>query len=168
MFDGGRTITLRLNEGTPVEHPWNGAGDLQCGPVRVRLFAFDLETEALAKIGPRMEVRAWLREWSGISVYRDGFRVWPYGEPHDDWLRLDQRRVNNPVVRFSNNQIVGFVEISRDGNPDLVDQTNREGLIHNRAYEDLRRLLYFVLQIVEAERQKIRHPSVGSASPAHR
>jgi C4-dicarboxylate-specific signal transduction histidine kinase len=139
---------------------------LRCGPVKVRIFGFDLETDAVAKVGPRMEVRAWLREWSGISVYRDGFRVWPYGEPHDDWLRLDQRRVNNPVLRFSNNQIVGFVEISRDGNPDLVDQTNREGLIHNRAYEDLRRLLYFVLQIVEAERQKIRHPAVGSTSAA--
>src|SRR5262249_4988507 len=97
------------------------------------------------------------------SVYRDGFRVWPYGEPHDDWLRLDQRRVNNPVVRFSNNQLVGFVEISRDGNPDLVDQTNREGLIHNQAYEDLRRLLYFVLQILEAGRQRVRHPSTATS-----
>jgi hypothetical protein len=55
----------------------------------VRIFGFDLETDAVAKVGPSMEVRAWLREWSGISVYRDGFRVWPYGEPHDDWLRLE-------------------------------------------------------------------------------
>jgi len=66
---------------------WNGSGELRCGPLRMRIFGFDLETEALARIGPRTEVRAWLREWSGISVYRDGFRVWPYGEPHDDWLR---------------------------------------------------------------------------------
>src|SRR5439155_1957787 len=110
---------------------------------------------------PRMEVRAWLKEWSGISVYPDGFRVWPYGEPHDDWLRLDQRRVNNPVVRLSNNQVVGFVEIARDANPDLRDQTNREGLLHNRAFEDLRRLMQFVLQVLEAERQSRRHPRAG-------
>ncbi len=74
-----------------------------------------------------------------MSVYRDGFRVWPYGEPHDDWLRLDQRRVNNPVTRLSNNQVVGFVEIMRDGNPELADQTNREGILQSRALEDLRR-----------------------------
>jgi signal transduction histidine kinase len=95
-----------------------------------------------------------------VSVYRDGFRVWPYGEPHDDWLRLDQRRVNNPVVRLSNNQIVGFVEITGDGNPDLKDQTNREGLVNNQALEDLRRLIHYVLQFLEAERQTVRHPKV--------
>lgn len=163
-FDGDQNIDIKVNGSESVAHLWNGASDLRCGPVRVRIFAFDLETDAIARVGPRTDVRAWLREWSGISVYRDGFRVWPYGEPHDDWLRLDQRRVNNPVVRLSNNQTVGFVEISRDGNPDLVDQTNREGLIHNRAYEDLRRLLYFVFQILEADRKRLRHPETRVAT----
>jgi signal transduction histidine kinase len=158
-FDGQQSVEINVIGNRSVKHLWNGTSDLRCGPVKIRIFGFDLETDAVARVGPRMEVRAWLKEWSGISVYRDGFRVWPYGEPHDDWLRLDQRRVNNPVVRLSNNQVVGFVEISRDGNPDLVDQTNREGLIHNGGYEDLRRLLYFVLQILEAERQALRHPT---------
>jgi signal transduction histidine kinase len=157
-FDGEQTVELNLNGKKSIEHLWNGHGDLHCGPVRVRLFAFDLETEAVARIGPRMEIRAWLREWTGISVYRDGFRVWPYGEPHDDWLRLDQRRVNNPVVKLSNNQVIGFVEITRDGNPGLADQTNREGLIQSRELEDLRRLITFVLQLLEADRQRVRHP----------
>ncbi len=111
-FDGGETVSVRLDRGKAARHPWTGSEPLVCGSVRVRLYAFDLETEALAKMGPRVDVRAWLREWSGVSVYRDGFRVWPYGEPHDDWLRLDQRRVNNPVVKLSNNQVVGFVEIA--------------------------------------------------------
>jgi C4-dicarboxylate-specific signal transduction histidine kinase len=111
-----------------------------------------------------MEVRAWLREWTGVSIYRDGFRVWPYGEPYDDWLRLDQRRVNNPVERLSNNQVIGFIDIGRDRNPDLKDQTNREGLIHNTALEDLRRLVYFIFQAIEAERQSIRHPTGRAAA----
>jgi signal transduction histidine kinase len=165
-FDGDQTVDINVNGSKSVEHLWNGISDLRCGPVKVRIFGFDLESNAIARVGPQIEVRAWLREWSGISVYRDGFRVWPYGEPHDDWLRLDQRRVNNPVVRLSNNQTVGFVEISRDGNRDLVDQTNREGLIHNRAYEDLRRLLYFVLQILEADRKRLRHPEARVATSA--
>jgi signal transduction histidine kinase len=165
-FDGEQTISLALNGRRPVSQKWNGQGDLSCGPLRIRLFAFDLEGESLARLGPRMEVRAWLREWSGVSIYRDGFRVWPYGEPHDDWLRLDQRRVNNPVEHLSNNQVIGFIDIGRDRNPDLMDQTNREGLIHNPAFEDLRRLLYFVLQAIEAERQSIRHPQRGVATAA--
>lgn len=157
-FDGRQTISLKTNRTKPIQQRWNGHGELSCGPVRIRLYAFDLDGEALARIGPRMEVRAWLKEWTGISIYRDGFRIWPYGEPHDDWLRLDQRRVNNPVEHLSNNQAVGFIDISRDGNPDLMDQTNREGLMNNKALEDLRRLVYFVLQVIEAERQSVRHP----------
>ena len=142
---------------------WPGPGSLTCGPVKVRLHAFDLDTTSLARIGPNVEVRAWLREWSGVNVYRDGFRVWPYGEPHDDWLGLDQRRVNNPVVRLSNNQVIGFVEISRDANPLLLDQTNREGLIHNSAFEDLRRLVHYFFLEIENHRQTIRHPGTGRA-----
>ena len=159
-FNGADAVRVSINGGPAAMHRWNGPGSLTCGAVRARLYAFDLETEALSKVGPRAEARAWLREWSGVSVYRDGFRVWPYGEPHDDWLRLDQRRVNNPVVRLSNNQVVGFVEITQDGNPELRDQTNREGIVHTQAFEDLRRFLYFALQILEAERQAVRHPAV--------
>jgi signal transduction histidine kinase len=158
-FDGKQGISLSLNGKPPVVERWNGQGELACGPVCIRLYVFDLEGEALAKIGPRMEARAWLREWTGVSIYRDGFRVWPYGEPHDDWLRLDQRRVNSPVDHLSNNQVIGFIDIARDRNPGLKDQTNREGLIHNQSLDDLRRLVYFVLQAVEAERQSIRHPA---------
>ncbi len=169
-FDGTQAISMSLNGRPPKVHRWNGQGDLNCGPVCVRLYVFDLEAEALARIGPRQEARGWLREWTGVSIYRDGFRVWPYGEPHDDWLRLDQRRVNSPVEHLSNNQVIGFIDIGRDRNPELKDQTNREGLIHNQAFDDLRKLVYFVLQAVEAERQSIRHPlrrSTGGVVPHH-
>lgn len=159
VFNGLQTILVRLNGRVTAEIPWNAQEELRCGPVEMRFHAFDLETDAIAKLGPRMEARAWLRHWSGVSIYRDGFRVWPFGEPQDDWLRLDQRRVNNPVLRLSNNQIVGFVSLTADGNPELRDQTNREGLISNDAFEDLRRLVLFVLQLLETERHEIRHPS---------
>jgi signal transduction histidine kinase len=167
-FDGALTVTIALNGRRAVAQRWNGQGELSCGPIKIRIFAFDLEGESLARIGPRMEVRAWLREWTGVSIYRDGFRVWPYGEPHDEWLRLDQRRVNNPVEKLSNNQIIGFIDIGRDINPDLMDQTNREGLVHNQALDDLRRLVYFVLQSIEAERQSVRHPARQSIGTVER
>jgi len=159
-FDGHDGIQVRVGS-RKWKARWPGPGSLTCGRVQVRLYAFDLDTTSLARIGPNVEVRAWLREWSGVNVYRDGFRVWPYGEPHDDWLGLDQRRVNNPVVRLSNNQVIGFVEISRDANLQLLDQTNREGLIHNTAFEDLRRLVHFFFLEIENHRQTIRHPGNG-------
>jgi hypothetical protein len=157
-FDGREDIEFVIDGERTVMPVANGPGTLTCGPVRTRIYAFDLETDAVSRIGPRAEVRAWIREWSGVSIYRDGFRVWPYGEPHDDWLRLDQRRVNNPVLRLSNNQVIGFVEISSDRNPDLKDQTNREGLVANQSLADLRKLMHHVLQHLEAKRQTLRHP----------
>jgi signal transduction histidine kinase len=158
QFDGDQVVTLIDGDGQAEDLVWNGDGYLDCGPVRIRFFGFDLETPSISKLGPIREVRGWLREWTGVSIYRDGFRLSPYGEPSDDWLRLDQRRVNNPVVRLSNNQLIGFVEISREQNPNLVDQTSREGMIANKAFEDLRRLSLFVLQQMEAKRQLTRHP----------
>ena len=49
------------------------------------------------------------RPRSGVSIYRDGFPVLPYGEKGDDWLGLDARRVRNPTLALSNNQIVGYI-----------------------------------------------------------
>lgn len=162
-YDGNGTLFATYRDEGEVKIPWNG-NPLACGPARVVIHAFDLETNALARIGSPMEVRAWLRQWSGVSVYRDGFRVLPYGEPDDDWLRLDRRRVNNPMVHLSNNQIIAFVEISSEENPGLRDQTNRGGMIHGREYEDLKRLAVHTLQMVESERQIVRRGRpIGSA-----
>lgn len=157
-FDGNDTVEYRLGENAPISIPWDGIRKLECGPVNVNLHCFDLETESLSRVGPGIDVRAWLREWTGVSIYRDDYRVLPYGEPDDDWLRLDQRRVNNPVVCLSSNQVCGFIAITGNGNPELWDQTNRGGLLQNRAFDDLRALVQSVFKIVEAERQCVRHP----------
>lgn len=79
-------------------------------------------------IGNQKEVRELLRKWSGILLFRDGFRVFPYGEDRDDWLGLDRRALGRPGYVLNKNQFVGRIQITRMGNPGLVDQTNREGL----------------------------------------
>jgi|APSaa5957512535_1039671.scaffolds.fasta_scaffold26971_2 signal transduction histidine kinase len=166
-YDGGEFIDIEFN-GEREQFIWPGPGGLQCGPVNISVHSFDLETDAVRRVGPVQDVRAWLREWSGFSVYRDGFRVLPYGEPDDDWLRLDQRRVNNPVVRLSNNQIIGVAEITAEKNPALTDQTNRLGLDHNREYDDFRKLTLWVMEILEERRQQLRNPptvQLGEAPP---
>jgi len=95
------------------------------------------------------EARGLLDRWSGISVYRDGFRVFPYGEPGNDWLDLDKERINVPKERLSNSQIIGCVYLSEQGNPELRDQTNRQGLVNNDAFNDLRLALKQVVREVE-------------------
>ena len=43
-------------------------------------------------IGDKRAVQALVNRWSGgLMVFRDGFRVNPYGSPDDDWLDLDRK-----------------------------------------------------------------------------
>src|SRR4029077_1163506 len=79
-------------------------------------------------IGDMKFVRELQQKWSGILLFRDGFRVFLYGKDEDDWLALDRRALGRSGYALNKTQFVGHVTISRMTNPDLVDQTNREGL----------------------------------------
>ena len=65
---------------------------------------------------------------------------------------MDLRRVNNPTLRLSNNQIVGYVSIGLDTNPLLKDQSNREGIVESAAFEDLKEYIKIILNEVEQRR----------------
>ncbi|MEN5087995.1 sensor histidine kinase [Sphingobacterium faecium] len=93
-----------------------------------------------------------LDDLSGISIYRDNVRVLPYGNKNNDWPRLDIRRVNNPTLRLSNNQIVGYISIGLLSNPNLKDQSNREGIVEGQALEDVKELIKLILNEVEQRR----------------
>jgi signal transduction histidine kinase len=78
--------------------------------------------------GENQALRDLQEQWSGIRLYRDGFRVFPYGEEEDDWLQLDRTALRRKGYTLNKTQFIGRVNISRAGNPALIDQTNREGL----------------------------------------
>lgn len=132
-----------------------------CGPFHIELRVWDRDQTSMAQLAREYDstlrdVRGDLSDAAGISIYRDGFRILPYGEPLNDWLRLDLRRVNNPTLRLSNNQIVGYVIISSDKNPELRDQSNREGLVDGPELNDLRQLIEMILHELETRRYDLR------------
>lgn len=132
---------------------------LTCGAISFELRVWDRDElgNVVQKTNSTItDIRRDLDAVAGINIYRDGFRVLPYGEPRDDWLRLDLRRVQNPTLRLSNNQIHGVVSITADGNPELRDQSNREGLDENQAVSDLRDLLSETLAKLEQLRYAAR------------
>ena len=96
-------------------------------------------------LGTRRDVQDEVRRWAGgLMVFRDGFRVNPYGGPDDDWLELDKKAFGAKGYKVNRNQIVGRVNISWR-NRFLIDQTNREGLVDTVQKEALRRLLQHFL-----------------------
>tara|TARA_R110002049_G_scaffold244048_1_gene417996 strand:+ start:1500 stop:3749 length:2250 start_codon:yes stop_codon:yes gene_type:complete len=125
---------------------------VESGPFTFELRIWDrdeLENVNQKVGGGIRSIRNDLNAIAGINIYRDGFRVLPYGEPDNDWLRLDIRRVQKPTLRLSNNQITGYIAITADKNPELHDRSNREGLDNNAAYTDLQNIMKFVLNETE-------------------
>ena len=71
----------------------------------------------------------------GISVYRDGVRILPYGEPENDFLSIEARRTEKAGrYVFSHRNIFGRIDIDSVNNPLLEDKSSREGLIENIQY----------------------------------
>ncbi len=86
------------------------------------------------------KVNDFSRTSSGIRLYRNGFRVPPYGEIGDDWLGLDEKvnmASHSRRVPLSNRNLFGFVELI-DVEGSLFEETSsREGLLKNLAFEEL-------------------------------
>lgn len=86
-------------------------------------------------------------EYGGIRLYRNGFRVAPYGERTDDWLRLDRDTSRRTIIVPANNiNFFGQVSLSRAENPNFEETSSREGLIENDAFEELRTIVRDLLE----------------------
>ena len=123
------------------------------GPVKGTFYVFDRDREVLTKLGDSQLVQNYLDENGGVRVYRDGIRVYNYGEPNDDWLGLDLRRVNTPTRNISRNIVVGAIDLSLERSNQLTEKTNREGFVENDAYHRLRQIVLGALSVFETERK---------------
>lgn len=84
-------------------------------------------------------VRDTLRAEGGIRLYRNGFRVIPYGEPENDWLRLDQIYAQRGAVLapIANRNFFGIIEVYDPEGEQFEEHTSREGLIEKEAFLEL-------------------------------
>ncbi|MCW1925811.1 ATP-binding protein [Luteolibacter arcticus] len=152
----------------------------KCGPVRFLMHVFvQAKGSGSEDSDQSANVRSFLSANRGIRIYRDGFRVKPYGDPSgaNDWLRLAMRRSLNPAARsrkswkLAYHQAVGAILISQVTNPNLKDQTNREGLSENEALFDLTAFAEKVVSWFEAiasedyQKQNPREPKKAKVDP---
>ena len=123
------------------------------GPVEGRFYVFDRDRAVLNRLGESQLIQNYLDENGGIRVYRDDVRVYNYGEPGDDWLGLDLRRVNMPTRNISRNIVVGSIDLSLADSTDLIEKTSREGFVENSAFRRLQRIVTGALTPLEVERK---------------
>ncbi|MCG3255727.1 MAG: HAMP domain-containing histidine kinase [Candidatus Heimdallarchaeota archaeon] len=129
-----------------------------CGPFKIDIKIWDRDPEAIRTLKEILkketltEVKELLDESSGLNIHRDGFRIYPYGEPGHDWLDLNARRVQNPSLRLSINQISGNVFITREKNPSLKDRSDRQGIMQSRRLETFKNRIIDAINIIERKR----------------
>ena len=125
----------------------------EIGLVKFEGYIFDRDAFVL-KLGlsDKQGLKEYLDTNGGIRVYRDGLRVYDYGEIGNDWLNLDIRRVNQPGKKLSNNIILGAISLDRASSKSLIEKTNREGFVENKAYYLFKDAILHVINIVETLR----------------
>lgn len=74
--------------------------------------------------------------YGSVFLFLNGFRIPPYGEEGDDWLKLEQRRTQGYARFISARDLVGQIEIL-DTNDSFKIVSSREGLVKNDNYEKL-------------------------------
>lgn len=128
--------------------------------VRLRAYYFIYQSGLLPTMMDKL-IRSIADEWGGIRLYRNGFRVLPYGENQDDWLNLDKATSRRQILPpFSNLNFFGFVEIIDPNGEHFEETASREGLIENEAFHELsefafRVLRAAVLRVAEARNVKL-------------
>ena len=88
-------------------------------------------------------------EYGSIFLYKNGIRVYPYGEPGEDPFDLDLRQQKRLGDRLGTQQIIGSIEIFGK-NENLKETTSRDGgLIKNESYFQLSNFFLSTIQKLE-------------------
>lgn len=120
------------------------------------------------------------REVGGVRIYLDDFRVFPYGDPSDDWLKLNDIRARRTpqllqpptslrelsrygndrpeLLTPGNNQLFGSVEISRLKHPGIEVNVSRERLIENETFDALRRFVLLGVYWMTVQYGRLTYP----------
>ncbi len=96
----------------------------------------------------------------GLKVYRDGIIATPFAEyashrdEQKDLLGIDKRRWSGFFDKISSRDILGWIEISDELNPKIIDSTNRQDFVDNKAWKELKAFTIEQLSKIELHIKK--------------
>jgi signal transduction histidine kinase len=124
-------------------------------------------------------LRGILDEWGGVYIRHKGFRVYPYGEPGNDWLSINRDRASRKsalsdilqpfaaklrgvdpkralLSLLSNESYIGDVEIDEKAKG-FEPRASREGFVSSANMDDLQKLVRFAIDWSTIYREYARH-----------
>jgi len=165
--DGKSTLvyTNQKSKNTIEEKiPFNLSAPTACGKLYFDIRIYDRDKDAIELLIRRglkddkgnfvgkLDARRLLNKYNGIGVYRNGFRIRPLGDPEFDWLKLNDKRIQNPSLRIGSNQVIGYVLIQSEELSYLQENAARDGLHDNLAYSRLKEISRDVISELETRR----------------
>ena len=123
------------------------------------------------KLVPTGKLNAILNDWGGVQLRHRGMRVFPYGDPGDDWLDIEKdraRRLGKPpqedlldlantikartpldtgrvlLNMLSHKAYLGAVEVG-ENQEGLEAKADREGFVENAAFRELKQFARFAI-----------------------
>lgn len=132
---------IRLPGKTPY-----GSFSLELGTIEGRQKYSLLSSEEFQQMNDKTE------KFGGLYIYRDNFRVLPYGRTDYDFLKFEERRSRKAgAYFFSHRNMFGYIGIGRKENKSLIDKAGREGLIENKAYREFKKdLISFFVDVANS------------------
>lgn len=114
----------------------------------VSVYLFQLNRAAKANFTRLMGMEP--VKYGSVFLYKNGFRVYPYGEDGEDLLLIDRRKQQGFNRFLGTRDIIGRIEINGE-QPDLKETTSRDGgLVKTPAYYNLVEFFYdYVLKRLE-------------------
>ncbi|SDA97064.1 Signal transduction histidine kinase [Algoriphagus alkaliphilus] len=85
-------------------------------------------------------------EYGSVFLYKNGIRVYPFGEPGEDSFELDRRQQNRLGDFVGTSELIGRIEILGE-NEEFKETTSRgDGLIKNSSYNQLKS--FFIEKVI--------------------
>jgi signal transduction histidine kinase len=135
LFDGG-TLIYKIKEDNLLSN---------INDVKITLYY--LNRSAKVTFAKRMGL-ATVR-FGHIFLYKNGFRIFPFGEPQEDPLKINVRKSRKNNSRLGTGELIGQIEIFGE-NPGFKETSSRgDGLIKNDSYFELEKFLLLVLERLE-------------------
>lgn len=110
------------------------------GGINYFLYYFDQSAKRKFKDKFKMDI-------DGIKIYRDGIITTPFAETEDDQnkqkdiLGVDKRRYSGFFDRLNSRDLLGFVELADERNPNIIEATNRQDFIDNIEWKELKQFI---------------------------
>ncbi|MFM9838172.1 MAG: ATP-binding protein [Cyclobacteriaceae bacterium] len=120
-------LIYKIKEGNPYKNVFN---ILPLNNIKIHLF--QLNRAAKLEFHKTMGMHA--VEYGDVFLYKNGFRIYPFGEPGSDIFLIDRRKAQGRARYLGNRDLIGRVEINGTEN-DFKETSSRDGgLIKNKSF----------------------------------